>query len=116
MLRWYVMHSKPRKEAFLREQLRINGIEVYLPSIPVKRSRVGKEKPFFPGYLFIHADLEKVPVSDLRWIPGAIGILCFGGEPADIHDGLIHAIQKHVDDVLERGRKMCITSKLVIEL
>lgn len=104
MRRWYVMHSKPRKESFLREQLIFNRIEVYLPSIPV-RSHANKEKPFFPGYLFIHVDLEKVPISDLRWIPGAIGILCFGSEPAYIHAGLIRSIQKHVEDVIEKGKK-----------
>lgn len=98
MLRWYVMHSKPQQEALLRERLRIQRIEVYLPSIRVKpvNPRARKEQPFFPGYLFVHVDLETIPLSELRWLPGSIGIVCYGGEPAYVADALIRAIQNQV--------------------
>ena|SRR5690349_14466979 len=81
MVHWYVMHSKPQKEALLRERLRIQRIEVYLPSMRVKpvNPRARKELPFFPGYLFIRVDLEQISISELRRIPGANGIVCFGG-------------------------------------
>ena len=101
MFRWYVMHSKPRKEAFLRERLRIQRIEIYLPSMrltPVN-PRARKEQPFFPGYLFIHVDLEKISISELRRIPGSIGIVSYGGEPAYVGDTLIRAIQNQVDEI-----------------
>ena len=101
MLRWYVMHSKPRKEAFLRERLRIQRIKVYLPSIRVKpvNPRASKVQPFFPGYLFIHVDLEQISLSELRRIPGTTGIVSFGGEPATIGDSLIGTIQKLIEDI-----------------
>jgi transcriptional antiterminator RfaH len=107
MVNWYVMHSKPRKEALLRERLRIQRIEVYLPSIRVKpvNPRAQKEQPFFPGYLFIHVDLEKIPLSELRWIPGATGILCFGGEPAIVGDSLIRTIQGQIEDITESNNQ-----------
>jgi len=103
MDRWYVMHSKPQKEALLRERLRIQRIEVYLPSIRVKpvNPRARKEQPFFPGYLFIHVDLEKIPIAELRRIPGSIGIVCSGGEPADVGETLIRAIQKQVEEITD---------------
>jgi transcription elongation factor/antiterminator RfaH len=103
MVNWYVMHSKPRKEALLRERLRIQRIEVYLPSIRVKpvNPRARKELPFFPGYLFIRADLEQVSVAELRRIPGATGIVCLGGEPAPVGDSLIRTIQKQIADITE---------------
>ena len=99
MVHWYVMHSKPRKETFLRERLRVQQIEVYLPSIRVKpvNPRARKEQPFFPGYLFVHVDLEQISISELRRIPGANGIVCFGGEPATIGDALVRTIQKQVE-------------------
>lgn len=99
MVHWYVMHSKPRKEAFLRERLRMQQVEVYLPSIRVKpvNPRSRKEQPFFPGYLFVQVDLERISVTELRRIPGANGIVCFGGEPATIADTLIRTIQKQVE-------------------
>ena len=103
MVNWYVMHSKPRKEALLRERLRIQRIEVYLPSIRVKpvNPRAQKEQPFFPGYLFIHVDLEKISVTELGRIPGSTGILCFGGEPATIGDSLVRTIQMQIEDITE---------------
>ena len=103
MIRWYVMHSKPRKEAFLRERLRIQRIEVYLPSIRVKpvdpRSR--KEQPFFPGYLFVHVDLEKISMSEFQRISGSIGLVCYGGEPAYVGDVLIREIQKQIEEITD---------------
>lgn len=101
MVRWYVMHSKPQKEALLRERLRIQRIEVYLPSIRVKpvNPRARKVQPFFPGYLFVHVDLETIPISELRGIPGSIGIVSYGGEPAYVGEALIRAIQKQVEEI-----------------
>ena len=67
MFHWYVMHSKPRKEAFLCEQLFLHRIEAYLPSLRLKAAdpRSGKQQLLFPGYLFIRVDLEKFSLSDL---------------------------------------------------
>jgi transcription antitermination factor NusG len=95
------MHSKPRKEAFLRERLRIQRIEVYLPSIRLRpvNPRARKEQPFFPGYLFISVDFEKISISELRRIPGSIGIVSYGGEPAYLGDTLIHTIQRQVEEM-----------------
>jgi transcriptional antiterminator RfaH len=103
MNRWYVMHSKPRKEAFLRERLRIQRIEVYLPSIRVKpvNPRAKKEQPFFPGYLFVHVDLEQIPLSEFRWMSGSIGLVCYGGEPAYVGDALIREMQKQVEEITD---------------
>jgi transcriptional antiterminator RfaH len=107
MLHWYVMHSKPQKEAVLRERLRIQRIEVYLPSIRVKpvNPRARKEQPFFPGYLFINVDLDEVSVSELRRMPGATGIVCYGGEPASIGDSLIRAIQEQIEVISESNNQ-----------
>ena len=101
MVHWYVMHSKPQKEVLLRERLRIQRIEVYLPAIRVKpvNPRARKEQPFFPGYLFIHVDLEQISVSELQRIPGATGMVCFGGELASVGDSLIRTIQKQVEEI-----------------
>jgi len=101
MIRWYVMQSKPRKEIFLRERLQMQRIEVYLPSIRAKpvHSRVRKEQPFFPSYLFIHVDLDQIPISEFGWISGSIGLVCYGGEPAYVGDAMIREIQKQVDEI-----------------
>ena len=107
MTRWYVMHSKPRKEMFLRERLRIQRFEVYLPTIRVKpvNPRARKEQPFFPGYLFVHVDLEKIPISEFRGIAGSIGLVCYGGEPAYVGDLLIRELQKQVEEITDSANR-----------
>ena len=96
---WYAMRSKPNKEDFLAGQLRAHGLEVYYPVLRVKpvNPRSRKVRSYFPGYLFVHVDLEINNVSDLRWMPGASGLVSFDGEPASVPDLLIDTLKKQVD-------------------
>ena len=96
---WYAIRSKPNKENFLAQQLESSGIDAFFPYIRVTpvNPRSRKIRPYFPNYLFVHVDLEMVQVSTLRWMPGASGIVSFGGEPASVPDFLIVAVQKQVD-------------------
>jgi transcriptional antiterminator RfaH len=56
-------------------------------------------KPYFPGYLFVHVDLNFTNMSDLQWIPGAGGLVCFGNEPAWVSDGVLQVIRIRVDQL-----------------
>ena len=96
---WYAMRSKPNKEGFLSKQLESHGVEAFFPCIRVTpvNPRARKLRPYFPNYLFVHVDLNEVKVSTLHWMPGASGIVSFGGEPASVPDFLIVAVQKQVD-------------------
>ena len=102
---WYVLHSKPNKEEFLWEQLGSHNIEAFYPRLRVNPAnpRARKVKPYFPGYVFIHTDLETTAHSALQWMPGAIGFVSFGSIPSVVPDGLIHAIQKRVEQVNAAG-------------
>jgi transcription antitermination factor NusG len=99
MMQWYAIQSKPRKEDLLCEQLHMREIETFFPRIRVQpvNPRARKIKPYFPGYVFACADLGQVGRSVLDWIPGAIGIVNFGGEPAPVSDHLINALRQHLD-------------------
>ena len=98
-LSWYAMRSKSNKESFLAGQLESHGVEAFFPVLRVNpvNPRARKLRPYFPNYLFIHVDLDDVNVSDLRWMPGASGLVSFDGEPASVPDLLIAAIKKQVD-------------------
>lgn len=98
---WYVIRSKPNKEDFLAEQLTAYGIRVFNPRIRVKtvNPRARKIKPYFPSYLFLQVDLETVGVSTLHWMPGAVNLISFDGEPASVPDVLISAIERQVDHI-----------------
>ena len=95
---WYVLRSKPRKEDFLYGQLCARKIEAYYPKLRVKpvNPRSRKIKPYFPGYLFVHVDLEEIDLSSLQWMPGSIGIVSFEKEPSWVPDAVVNAIRKQV--------------------
>jgi len=98
MLGWYVMHSKPQKEQWLYDQLDALQIEAYYPSVRTK-SGAHKPKPYFPGYLFVNVDLQLTGTSLLQWIPGSLGLVSFGGEPACVPDGLLQRIRHRLDEI-----------------
>jgi transcription antitermination factor NusG len=100
-LAWYVLHSKPNKEEFIRQQLMNIKIDHFYPCIfvtPVNpRSR--KIRPYFPGYLFVHLDLEDSEKSPaLQWMPGAVGLVSFDGKAAEVPDELIGALKHHMGE------------------
>jgi transcriptional antiterminator RfaH len=102
---WYALQSKPNKEEALFQQLQLQGVEVYFPRIRVHpvNPRARKIKAYFPGYMFIHADIEAVGLSTFQWMPFARGMVTFGHEPAAVPDSLIHAIRRRVEDVNAAG-------------
>lgn len=104
-MRWLVIRSKPNREAALSRELAAREIEVYYPEIRVQpvnpRSRTSRA--FFPGYLFVHVDPERVGFSDLNWVPFSQGLVAFGGEVSDVPEHLIQHIQKQVDAVNAAG-------------
>jgi transcriptional antiterminator RfaH len=102
---WYVLRSKPNKEQLLWEQLRIRNIETFYPRLRVNpvNPRARKVKPYFPGYIFIHADLEQIAPSTLQWMPGALGFVAFDAQPSTVPEGLIHAVKRRVDEINAAG-------------
>jgi transcriptional antiterminator RfaH len=96
---WYVIRSKPNKEEFLAGQLSSYGIKVFYPRIRVKtvNPRARKLKAYFPSYLFVNVDLESISISTLHWMPGAINLVSFDGEPASVPELLITAIERQVE-------------------
>ena len=100
-MHWYVLQTKPKNEKLLCEQLRIRQIDVYCPRIKVRpvNPRARKMVPYFPGYLFIRANLDVIGTSVLKWLPGAIGLVDFGSEIAYVSDELLSAIRCQIDQV-----------------
>ena len=98
---WYVIRSKPNKEDFLAKQLAAYDVRVFYPRIRVKtvNPRARKVKAFFPSYLFVYVDLETISASTLHWMPGAVNLVTFDGQPASVPDALISAIERQVDHI-----------------
>lgn len=103
---WYVMHSHPHKEELLWRQLLCSGLSVFYPRLRVKpvNPRARKVVPYFPGYLFVRADLEIVGISTLQYMPYATGLVAFGGEPAVVPEGFVNSLRHKIGkgDVLQQ--------------
>ena len=105
---WYVIRSKPRKEDVVWRQVHNRGFETYYPRLRVNpvNPRAKKYRPYFPGYLFVHVDLEDEGMSTFQWMPHTVGLVHFGGEPATVPENLIHTIRKRVDEINEAGGEL----------
>ncbi|HLO27978.1 MAG TPA: transcription termination/antitermination NusG family protein [Anaerolineales bacterium] len=104
-LQWYVLRSKPNKEMILWREVAAHSLDCYYPFLHVcpvnPRSR--KLRPYFPGYLFLHIDIEKVGALTLQWMPFSSGLVTFDGIPATVPDNMIQAIHRHVDEINAAG-------------
>ena len=105
MLCWYTLYTKPFKEFQVADILQSRGIEVYLPTIRVWRSRRRREEeePFFPCYLFARFDLEVVGPSVVKWTPGLRRVVGFDGEWAVVPDEVIEYIRERVEHIRKHG-------------
>lgn len=117
--RWYVLRSKPHKEAALYRYASSKGFDVFYPRIRVDpvNPRSRKIRPYFPGYMFLNTDLESVGLSSLQYMPLSMGIVKFGGEPAPVPDPVVDKLKTHVSKLIQKGierRKFDAGDELVI--
>ena len=115
---WYVVYSKPRKEAQAQFHLGLKGLESFFPRLYLPQS-VDKKKriiPLFPNYLFarIHLPTE---YHFVMWAPGVKKIVCFSETPVPIEENVIQFLQQNADDKgviqarsqLRRGQEVEVT-------
>ena len=104
-LEWYALRSKPHGEEALWREASARGFEVFLPQNRVHpvNPRARKTRPYFPGYMFVRADVHATGNSAFAWMPYSSGLVSFGSEPAAVPDGLIHAIRRRVDEISAAG-------------
>jgi transcriptional antiterminator RfaH len=102
---WYALRTKPHKENAVYQRLQDWDIQTYLPLVRVnpKNPRAAKQKPYFPGYLFIYTDLENVGTNTINWLPGSIGLVSFGDIPATVPENLICELQQHLAQIEAEG-------------
>lgn len=102
---WYALRSKPQKEDVVWRQLQAKGVDVFYPRLRVNpvNPRAKKIKPYFPGYMFVNFDLEEMGISAFQWMPHALGLVTFGGEPSAVPEHLIYAIRNKVQAIVDAG-------------
>jgi transcription antitermination factor NusG len=102
---WYALRCKSNMEFVVNDQLRAKLIPNYLPVYAVKpvNPRSHPIKPYFPGYLFVNDEPEKLYAEKVFLMRGVLGLVNFDGAPASIHPKLIEAVRRQVQQLnLER--------------
>ena len=104
-LNWYAVRVKPHRERSVYELLCSKGLEAYYPFLKVEpvNPRSRKERPFFPGYLFVRLDLEELGNDALRWTVGTYGLVQFGNEPASVPENLIVELKQRLEKIKAAG-------------
>lgn len=99
MKAWYVLRTKPHKEMSVYRLLKSRDVTVFYPTIKVNpvNPRSSRIRPYFPGYMFVEADLEQIGRSTLEWLPGSHGLVTFGNEPASVPDHMIEMVKNSSD-------------------
>lgn len=104
-LHWYALHVKLHKEQAVYQQLVNHKIEAFFPSIHVKpkNPRAAKVRPYFPGYIFVRADLEQSDLLTIKWMPGTKGIVSFDDTPTIVPNNLIAKLREQIAAVKAAG-------------
>jgi transcriptional antiterminator RfaH len=101
---WYVAHCKRLKErqtaAALEERL---NLIVYLPEVRRRLAGHLRRAPFFPGYLFVQADLREVALSHINAVPGVLRLVAFGELPQPVPAQVVEEVRLRVDDLNAHG-------------
>ena len=101
MQAWFVVATKPRSEAVALEHLIRQGYVCYLPrvrrAIRTVEGMRDRTECLFPSYLFLAADPEHESLAPVRSTRGAIGLVRFGGQPAQVSADVIQRIRARED-------------------
>lgn len=95
---WYLIHCQSHKERYASQALESRlGLSSFLPEYKISSRKGIRSIPFFANYLFVQADLQHVPPSQINATPGVIRLVAFGGEPQPIPYEVIKMIYKRLD-------------------
>lgn len=83
-------------EFIVNDELKAKRIPNYLPVYTVKpiNPRSHTIKPYFPGYLFVNEEPEKLYIEKVFLMRGVIGLVHFDGVPASIQPSLVEAVRR----------------------
>ncbi len=102
-MNWFAIHTKPRKERFVTDQLkRLSDVEVLNPIVKVKKfyrkKLVFMEEGLFPSYIFARFDLDRY-YNTVRYTRGTRRILGSKfGTPYIVDDFIITEIKERIKD------------------
>lgn len=102
---WYTLQTNAGKEALVAQQLEARDLTVFFPRLHVRpvnpRSRT--ERAFFPGYIFVQAQIERVGQLLFQYLPHAVGLVRFNDVPATLDADLVDGLRARIDQINASG-------------
>jgi transcription antitermination factor NusG len=97
-LNWYALHTCPRHEKCVAQQIEQRSISCFLPLYRSVRRwkdrRKELELALFPGYVFVHLALkDRIRVLQL---PSAVHLVSFNGQPAVLPEAEIEGLRQRL--------------------
>ena len=123
VLRWYVVKTQPKQEVRADCNLRVWGLNTFLPKVAERHTNpyTGVPstviRPLFPRYLFVQFEVAH-SLRRVCFTRGVHSVVSFGNGPTSIDDEIIQMIQLRVgedglvklDDELNEGDPVMINS------
>lgn len=116
--KWYVLRTfsghEKKVKGYLEREIALNGLEdklteIIIPTETVFEMRSGKkrtrEKTFFPGYILIHAILDKDLNHLISNAPSVVGFLTTGDVPTPLRPDEVNRILGKMDEAREAGEQ-----------
>lgn len=102
---WSVLWTRSHCERLVHDQLASHGLTLFLPEIDVWSRRGGLRRrirvPMFPGYLFLHAQLDPYTYGAVRKARGLVSLLGGAGEGVGVvPDAEVAGLQRVVQSRL----------------
>ena len=119
-LQWYVLRAITGQERKIKLHIENEvvslGFQDYVSQvlIPIEKvfqirngKKVTKEKNFYPGYVFVEADISQGEVKHLlRQTPGVMGFLGNGGDPEPLRQHEVMRLLGKVDELIENEEEV----------
>lgn len=106
IMNWYLLQIKPNGYEIAKKHLCQQGFEVFLPLI-IKTTKIGikfinRQKPLFPGYLFLGTALDDIPWKSVNATRGVSKAITLDGHYRAIPAEIVLTIKSRCDqnDVL----------------
>lgn len=115
-LKWYVLKSVSGQENkvknYIENEMKRLGMEAYVTQvvIPMEKviqlkngKKVPKERPYYPGYLMVEANLIGEVPHIIKNIPGVISFLSLtkGGDPVPMRKAEVNRMLGKMDELSE---------------
>ena len=115
-LKWYVLKAISGQENkvknYIETEIKRLGFDQYVTQvvIPMEKvivlrngKKVPKEKPYYPGYLMVEADLMGEIPHVIKNIPGVISFLSLtkGGDPVPMRKSEVNRMLGRMDELSE---------------